>query len=211
MAGSTAVAETLMDRHGQTYAEEAGINLKNTPSPLYRLLVLSVLLSARIRADVAVAAARELSAAGLRSARTMDHSTWRDRMKALGRGRYRRFDDRTATMLGDGARLVLDAWGGDLRTIRDDDPERVREQLMRVPGIGPTGADIFCREVQGVWPELEPYVDTKVVDGAERLGLPTTPGWLARLAEPEELPHLVAGCVRAGLSRQVADDVMEHV
>ncbi|MDT0407353.1 endonuclease, partial [Streptomyces sp. DSM 41635] len=29
----------LVDAHGQTYAEEAGIRLKDTPQPLYRLLV----------------------------------------------------------------------------------------------------------------------------------------------------------------------------
>lgn len=53
----------LVDAHGRTYADEAGIRLKDTPQPLYRLLVLAHLLSARISASIAVAAARALSEA----------------------------------------------------------------------------------------------------------------------------------------------------
>jgi len=35
-----ALVRELVDRHGQTYAEQAGIKLADRPSPLYRLLVL---------------------------------------------------------------------------------------------------------------------------------------------------------------------------
>src|SRR5215207_8314114 len=48
MATKRDVVQTLLDRHGTTYAEEAGIRLADKPSPLYRLLVLALLLSARI-------------------------------------------------------------------------------------------------------------------------------------------------------------------
>ncbi|NED08310.1 endonuclease, partial [Streptomyces sp. SID6648] len=76
----------LVDAHGQTYAEEAGIRLKDTPQPLYRLLVLAHLLSARISASIAVAAARALSEAGLRDPRRMAGAGWQKRVDALGRG-----------------------------------------------------------------------------------------------------------------------------
>lgn len=58
------VVTALLDRAGHTYADDAGIRLSDTPAPLYRLLVLSVLLSTRIKADIAVAAAAELARAG---------------------------------------------------------------------------------------------------------------------------------------------------
>lgn len=89
-SGSAQVLHSLVEAHGETYAHEAGIPLKDTPQPLYRLLVLAVLLSARIRGSVAVAAARELSDAGLRDPRRMAGSDWQDRVDALGRGGYRR-------------------------------------------------------------------------------------------------------------------------
>lgn len=207
-------ARTLIERHGRTYAEEAGIRLKDSPSALYRLLVLSVLLSARIGADIAVSAARELSRAGYRTPRAMLDATWQQRVDALGRGHYRRYDERTATMLGQGAELVLDRWKGDLRRLREEaaDPADIERLLRKVPGIGPTGASIFCREVQPVWPELVPYVDRKAAKGAERLGLPTSPDRLAAYVDgdPERFARLIVGCTRAALSQEVVEDVQEH-
>jgi len=97
------VIEELLDRYGETYAKQAGIRLADKPSPLYQLLVLATLLSARISADVAVAAARELFAAGYRTPHRMRKASWQDRVDALGRDHYRRYDERTATMLGEAA------------------------------------------------------------------------------------------------------------
>jgi len=98
-----AIVSTLLDRYGRTYAEDAGIRLAGKPSPLYRLLVLATLLSARISADIAIQAARELFAAGYTTPPAMQQASWQDRVDALGRSHYRRYDERTATMLGDGA------------------------------------------------------------------------------------------------------------
>ncbi|MFP8883975.1 HhH-GDP family DNA glycosylase [Streptomyces mangrovi] len=201
-----AVVRALLELHGRTYAREAGIRLRNTPVPLYRLLVLSLLLSARIRADTAVFAARALFDAGLGDARSMAESAWQRRVDALGAGGYRRYDERTATQLGDGAELLLQRYRGDLRGLREE--SGVSERLQRFPGIGPAGADIFLREAQGVWPEFAPYLDRRTREGAQRLGLPASSRELARLVPREELPRLAAGLVRAALDRKAADEVL---
>ncbi|WP_374984185.1 endonuclease [Streptomyces fradiae] len=207
-----ATVRDLLGGHGRTYAEEAGIRLKDTPQPLYELLVLAHLLSARIRAATAVAAARCLFDDGMRDARAMRDATWQRRVDALGRGGYRRYDERTSTQLGEAAELVLDRYGGDLRRLRDaagGRPERIGELLREVPGIGPAGAAVFLREVQGVWPGVAPYLDGKTMDGARRLGLPAAPERLARLVREEELPSLAAALVRAALDRRVVRNVEE--
>ena len=49
----------------------------------------------------------------------MSEAGWQDRVDALGRAHYRRYDERTATMLGDGADLLSGRWHGDLRKLRD--------------------------------------------------------------------------------------------
>jgi endonuclease III len=207
-----AVIRGLLDRYGRTYAEESGIRLRDRPSPLYQLLVLSTLLSARISGSIAVAAARELFAAGYRTPRAMASSSWQDRIDALGRGHYRRYDERTATMLGEGAALLTRRWRGDLRRLRDEaDGEggRIAALLTEFPGIGPAGADIFLREVQAVWPDVAPHLDAKVLDGARKLGLPDKPEELARIAGPvSQLPHLAAALVRVSLSRHAADELI---
>jgi hypothetical protein len=43
-----ALAKALLEQLGSTYASEAGIRLADKPAPLYQLLVLATLLSARI-------------------------------------------------------------------------------------------------------------------------------------------------------------------
>ncbi|GAA3678634.1 endonuclease [Nonomuraea antimicrobica] len=219
VAGSTgdmgktdgAVLDVLLDRYGRTYAREAGIRLADRPKPLYQLLVLAKLLSARISAEIAVAAARELFAAGYGTPRAMREASWQDRVNALIRGHYRRYDERTSTMLGEGAELILDRWQGDLRRLRDEaegDGRRIAALLMKFPGIGPTGADIFLREVQAVWPQVAPYFDQRVLDGAGRLGLPRQAGRLAKLAHSgDELARLSAALIRVSHSEESVDEV----
>lgn len=204
------IVDALVEECGGTYAEEAGIRLKDTPQPLYQLLVLSLLLSARIRASVAVAAARALSGHGMRTPRRMVDATWQQRVDALGEGHYRRYDERTATQLGEGAQLVLDTWRGDLRRLReeaDGDRDRLMEGLQRVPGIGPAGADIFVREVQSLWPETGPWLGAKALQGAERLGLPTSPARLAQAARDHDDATFAAALVRAALDKDIVDAV----
>ncbi|MDT0444472.1 HhH-GDP family DNA glycosylase [Streptomyces johnsoniae] len=199
-------ARALLERCGQTYAEQAGIRLRNTPGPLYQVLVLAHLLSARIRSDIAVDAARALFDAGMRDPRRMRDATWQQRVDALGVGGYRRYDERTATQLGDGARLLLDRYGGDPRRLRG---ENVTERLREYPGIGPMGVDIFLREVQAVWPEYAPYIDRKAQDGAERVGLPRSPKSLGGLVGDADVTRLTAGLVRVALDKGLAEDVRE--
>ncbi|MER7175134.1 endonuclease [Streptomyces mesophilus] len=211
MTGQKNVMRALLREHGRTYAAEAGIRLRDTPQPLYRTLVLATLLSARIRASVAVSTARALYEAGLRDPRRMADATWQQRVDALGAGGYRRYDERTATQLGDGARLLLDDFAGDLRTMRkqaDGDVDELRALLRRTPGLGATGADIFLREVQDVWTEYAPFLDTKALEGAERLGLPREPAALTRLAKGASHAELAAALVRAALDQRVADDCL---
>lgn len=76
---------------------------------------------------------------------------------------------------------------------------------MQAAGLPRHRADgcghLLCREVQGLWPGLAPPLDTKVLQDAERLGLPTSVKRLSALVDPAELLRLAAGCVRAGRSR----------
>jgi hypothetical protein len=201
-----ATIRRLLDRHGTTYAEQAGIQLADRPAPLWQLLVLSQLLSARISSGTAVEAARELFRARYRTPPKMRTASWQHRLDTFGLGHNRRYDRHAATMLGDAADVVLAEHRGDLRELHagTDDLER---DLQKFKGIGATGAAIFCREVQGVWPDIAPYVDNLAADGAERVGLPRSAHRLAELVPAPDLPRLVAACVRAARSKDVVQDV----
>src|SRR5699024_5844903 len=69
--GSMDTVKKLLDLAGRTYADAAGITLQDTHKPLFQLLVLALLSSTRISADIAVAAARELFHAGWRTPKAM--------------------------------------------------------------------------------------------------------------------------------------------
>ena len=208
------IVRELLTRHGRLYAEDAGIRLADRPGPLYQLLVLATLLSAPIPAETAVAAARELFAAGYRSPKAMSEASWQDRVDALGRGHYRRYDERTATMLGDGADLLISKWHGDLRKLRDEagDVGGIASRLTEFPGMGPAGASIFLREVQEIWPVVAPYADAKVTSGARRVGLPADRGTLTGLLEASGQPaRLAAALVRVSLSQRAASEITASV
>jgi len=212
---SDLIVRELLTRHGRLYAEDAGIRLADRPGPLYQLLVLATLLSAPIMADTAVASARELFAAGYRSPKAMSEASWQDRVDTLGRGHYRRYDERTATMLGDAANLLAGKWHGDLRKLRDEsggDVRGIASRLTEFPGMGPVGASIFLREVQDVWPAVAPYVDAKVTSGAHRVRLPGDREALARLLAGSGQPaRLAAALVRVSLSQRAASEITASV
>jgi hypothetical protein len=160
-----------------------------------------------------VAAARELFAAGCQTPGGMRAASWQERADALGRGHYRRYDERTATMLGDGAALLDRRWGGDLRRLRDTedgDAGRIAAALTEFPGIGPAGAGIFLREVQPVWPSVAPFIDQRVLTGAAKVGLPASAEEIATLAaSPAELARLAAALVRVAARGQAASEVIK--
>lgn len=82
----------------------------------------------------------------------MRASTHRQRVAALGRAGYRRYDESTATRLGRMPEQLLADYGGDLRRLRatgHGEPAALSRLLRAFPGIGPAGAQIFLREFQG--------------------------------------------------------------
>jgi endonuclease III len=206
-----ALARRLLDRAGTTYAEQAGIHLADKPAALYRLLVLAQLLSTRISAEVAVAAARELHAEGLTTAGKMATAERGRVIAALGRARYKRYDEITATRLAESAQCVLDWYGGDLRRLAEgagQDVDAASQLLQEFPGIGPVGSRIFLREVQHVWVWVRPYADVRVITAAQELGLPHTMPALVRLAGTKDLASISAALVHVSLDRRTREEVL---
>lgn len=203
-----ALVQRLLDRHGRTFAEEAGIDLAGGGADAtFQLCVTALLIGARIGSDIAVAAARELFAAGFTSARRMYEATWQQRVDALGRGRYVRYDESTATYLGDTAALLLARYDGDLDGLREaagHEPAREEQLLRECKGIGRVGAAVFLREVQTVWPEVRPFADAAVTAPAGALGLPHSARGLADLLGDDDLSRVAAALLRADRAGEVA-------
>ncbi|WP_205873011.1 HhH-GDP family DNA glycosylase [Mycobacterium camsae] len=195
----------LLKLAGTTFAEQAGIRLTDKPMPLFELLVLSMLASKPIDAEIATRAAEELFRAGLRTPTAVLSADRHTVTKAFGRAHYVRFDESSATRLTDIARQVRDDFGGDLRDIArcsDHNPQQAARILKEFTGIGDTGADIFLREVQDTWTWVRPYFDDRATAAAKALRLPTEPAKLAAFA-PRTNARLAAALVRASLDHEV--------
>ncbi|BBX61569.1 endonuclease [Mycobacterium saskatchewanense] len=195
----------LLDAAGTTYAAEARIKIADKPMPLFQLLVLCMLASKPIDAAIAMAAARELFAAGLRTPKAVLDADRRTMIDAFGRAHYVRYDESSATRLVDMAALVRDDYSGDLRELAErsgHDVAAAKRMLKKFKGIGDTGADIFLREVQDVWPWVRPHFDDRAAGAAKQLGLPVKPAQLGALA-PHDNARLAAALVRVSLDDEV--------
>jgi hypothetical protein len=139
--------------------------------------------------------------------------TWQERVDALGRGHYRRYDESSATILEKAANHLRDQYRGDLRRLASDAGEEVsaaHRLLTDVPGIGPAAADVFLREAQLVWGWARPYIDDRVLDGAARLGLTRSRAALTRhFARTLDPAGLAAALVRATIDDSVVVQVRD--
>lgn len=199
------VVNELLKNYGQTYADEAGIKLRDTPAPLFQLLVLSLLLSARISADKAVSATASLFKSGLTTAEKMAGARWQERVDAITWSGYKRYDERTATSLGKTAEMALDDYGGDLRKLHKSahhDVGELQSQLQKFNGIGKVGANIFLREAQTVWDDVYPFADEVILKTAGRLSLPTEPEKLSTMCGRKNFAPLTAALMRAKLNKK---------
>lgn len=200
------VTEVLLHRYSRTYSQELGIDLENPgPSALFRWLCAALLFSARISASIALEAAEALTRQGWTTPQKMATASWADRARTLNEAGYARYDERTSTMLGQTAELLLEKYGGDLRKLRQaahHDPARERELLQEFKGIGDVGVDIFFREIQIAWDEIAPFADQKALKVAEELHLGSNAKALAALVQPSDLPRLLSALVHCGLAKE---------
>ena len=193
--------DRLLDQHGQTYAAEAGISLSDKPAPLFQLLVLTSLLSANLSAELGVRACEGLRRR-FRTVASMAEANEEEIWEVLSETRYLR-KEQTAAQLRELAEQAVARYDGDLRRLRDDadgEVDRIRQALRAFTGIGPTGADIFLREVQAVWTVVRPFADARVGEAARRLGLPHTASGLVGRLGSEDLSSVGAAVVRTDLA-----------
>jgi endonuclease III len=206
------VTRNLLEYAGTTYADEAGIRLKDQPMPLFQLLTLCMLASKPIDATIAMRAARELFSAGMRTPPAVLGAERADMISAFGRAHYVRYDESSATRLADIAAEVRDEYEGDLRVLAarsGNDVKAAARLLKQFKGIGDTGADIFLREVQDVWTWARPHFDDRALAAARDLGLPADAGELSAMA-PRDNAKLAAALVRVSLDEGLRDKVLQQ-
>lgn len=133
---------------------ELGIDLREgTDAQAFRWLVACELFGARISQEIAARAYHELDQLGVLSAQKLANADWQKLVDALGRGGYRRYDESTARGLIKLGRKTVDDYGGHISRLRRDGASKkaIEERVQQFPGIGPTAARIFIREIAPAW------------------------------------------------------------
>ena len=170
------------------------------------------MFSTRIGHNIASKSARVLFERGWTTPERMAATTWEQRVQALDEGGYVRYDERTSTMLGETAKMLMDLYQGDLRKLRaaaEHDPARERYLLDQFKGVGDVAVNIFFREAQLAWPELFPFADEKALVSAKKLGLPAEPEKLATLVRTRrDFVRLVSALVRVQLEHRYNEIVV---
>jgi len=196
-----AIVSRLLDKYGQTFSDEHDMRVAdNTPSPLFQLLIFSLLSATKVDHGIASDAFDSLKREGWITAEKMADATWAQRRDALARGRYGQYDEQHAGYLGEVAELCVDKWQGDLRKLRDAadrDPARERELIREFKGIADVGCDLFFREAQAAWDEHRGFCDQRAKTGAGRLGLDA--GKIPEYVAEKDVPRLIASLVRVDL------------
>jgi hypothetical protein len=207
-----AVVEALLERHGQTFAQELSIDVAQG-DPLGAVPAAGRLHPVQ-RQDRCRSGGQGRSRPHRRG---LDHrrKARRHLLEGAGAGAEpaRLCPLRRAHRLhaGDACELLLDRYRGDLRRLRAEagqDPKRERQLLKVVKGLGEVGVDIFFREAQVAWEELFPFVDRRAAQAARRLGLDADPEALAGDLDPEAFARLMAALVRTRLAND-HDAVLE--
>jgi endonuclease III len=207
MPDAKQAAALLLRRYGTTFAEELGLDLSSQArSEVFCWFLASLLFSTRISHTLAQRAARSLLAHGWKTPQALARSTWQQRVTALDEGGYVRYDERTSTMLGEAAEMLIARYKGDFGKLREAagrDPARERELLKEFKGIGDVAVNIFFREMQLAWPELFPFADERTLADAKALRLPASAESLRRLVRSRrDFVRLVSALVRVRLEHR---------
>jgi len=154
-----------------SYSQELGLDLTK-PEDRVRWFLASILFAKRISAEVAKRTFRQFEKEGLDTPEKMLAAGWDRLVEVLDSGGYVRYDFSTATNLLEIMRILTDT-NGDLEEIHRGatGPRDLERRLEAIKGVGPVGANIFLRELRGIWEKADPKPSDVAKKAARRLGL----------------------------------------
>ena len=152
------------------YAEDLGIDLTN-PSGRFKWFLASILFGARISEKIAANTYKTFERSGIDSPENIIAAGWDELVKNLDEGGYVRYDFSTATKLLDIMKSLKDKYGS-LENLysQASDTNDLERMLQEFKGIGAVTAQIFLRELRGVW-QISPVVSNKAKSVAENLDI----------------------------------------
>lgn len=154
-----AIIAELLARFKGRFAAELGLDLKRGPEDRQKWLLAAIFYGARISGQLAERTYRVFVARGVYRPEAILAQGWDNLVLLLDEGGYTRYDFKTATKLLRVMESLTRDYQGSLERLaevsRDYDDLEQRLRAL-APGIGPATANIFLRELRGVWPQAAP-------------------------------------------------------
>jgi len=169
----------LLQKYGKKYSEQLGIKLEGArKGELFKWFIASYLFGKRIGEKIAVRTYFQFGKDGLLSLEKARRASWEDFVHSLDEGGYVRYDFSTADKLLVVMRM-LRGYGGDLNRMHGKaaDARDLERRLMEFPGVGPVTANIFLRELRGIWEKADPEMGPLARKAMRRLGIKDAKGY----------------------------------
>ncbi|MBW1992033.1 MAG: hypothetical protein JRI59_07960 [Deltaproteobacteria bacterium] len=199
------VIPELLARVPGKFSTELGIEVHAGAAERQKWFLAAILFGAPISGTLAARTYRVFAARGVLTPDAVLAQGWDNLVALLDEGGYTRYDFKTATKLLRVMETLKESYRGDLERLAAasrDYADLERRLCGLAPGIGPTTAQIFLRELRGVWPQADPPLSSLARLAAEHLGLlPSGLDSRAALAALQEKwrTETVAGCDFADL------------
>jgi endonuclease III len=206
------MAQLLAHLQGR-FAAELGIEVKSGPGERQKWFLASILYGARISGRLAARTYGVFAGQGIYTPEAILREGWDNLVALLDAGGYARYDFKTATKLLQVMASLKEQYQGSLERLhevsRDYEDLEMRIRTL-APGIGPATANIFLRELRGVWPKATPPLSPLAQLAGEHLRL-LAPGltlrealeslagkWQAHPVADRDFADLEAALVRLG-------------
>jgi len=162
--------EPLLSRL-KSYSEELGLDLQK-PEDRFKWFLASVLFAKRISSEIAKRTYRRFEEEGLTTPGRIIKAGWDRLVEVLDSGGYVRYDFSTASNLFESMGMLLADYG-DLDRLHEasEGSRDLERRLMELKGVGPVCANIFLREMRGVWEKADPRPSEIAKSTGRRLGL----------------------------------------
>jgi endonuclease III len=207
------VIKELLNRLPGKFSAELGIDLRAGPEERQKWFLAAIFYGAPISGASAARTYRVFAANGVLTPKVVLAKGWDNLVVLLDEGGYTRYDYKTATKLLRAMENLQASYRGDLERLAAaslEYPDLERRLCELAPGIGPVTAQIFARELRGIWPQAEPPLSPLAQLASEHLHL-TAPGldpwealtaleekWQAGAVAGHDFADLEAALVRLG-------------
>ncbi|KAL4943267.1 hypothetical protein BDV06DRAFT_190396 [Aspergillus oleicola] len=150
--------------------------LTGSPDTILAMLMDAMLKSKPMSHELTDRTLRKLVEVGYHDIQKLGDASWEERAMVLKDGGYNRYREQGSTNLGKLVEFVNEKYDGDLNNLMKsakNDPQKARQLVKEVHGLGDLGVELFFNNVQSVWPSIAPFVDSRSMQTAEEAGLGT--------------------------------------